>query len=320
MSACTPAENEMMTSLLTASDSVGTNVTASGTDEATADDEATATGDGDGDGDDNVSTGDGDGDTSTDASMAFCGDSMVEGFELCDCGADSECTEAELDMKTCADILHEESGNNYDGGELWCNLSCQFDVTGCYVCGDGVKEPTEPCDGTEFGDASCGSEGFLGGAIACSEECQLDTSACTEATWSDDFETGDFSGGNYAFAGNSQWAVTQDNANSGSNAASSMPIGASQSAEMNLSIDFATAGTIAFFHKEGSESCCDKLDFYIDTILQDSWGGATMWAEATYPVTAGTHSMRWVYRKDSSVDTAPDKVWVDDIRTDGTPN
>jgi hypothetical protein len=324
--ACTPADSGGDTGFgsgvgsgVTSDPTLSTGVTS---DTTTADTSSSVSGDGDGDasgdGDGDV-TGDGDGDDAADASMAFCGDSIVEGFESCDCGSDGECTLPELDNKGCEDVLHEESGNNYDGGVLTCNLSCQFDATGCYVCGDGVKEDSEPCDGTEFGNASCGSEGFLGGTIACTPDCQLDTSMCSMAAWADDFETGDFSAASYTFAGTGQWSVGTGQSVSGVNSASSATITSNQSTELALSINFATAGTIAFNHRESCESTFDNLIFYIDTVQQEQWNGNNDWAEASYAVTAGTHQMRWVYSKDGSVDSLDDKVWVDDIRTDGIP-
>jgi hypothetical protein len=40
------------------------------------------------------------------------------------------------------------------------------------VCGDGVQEGDELCDGEDFGDASCESEGYTAGTLVCSESCQ----------------------------------------------------------------------------------------------------------------------------------------------------
>lgn len=45
-------------------------------------------------------------------------------------------------------------------------------------CGDGVLDPDEACDGAELGRQTCADLGFLGGTLACTAGCALDTSAC----------------------------------------------------------------------------------------------------------------------------------------------
>ena len=49
------------------------------------------------------------------------------------------------------------------------------------VCGDGVVQGGEVCDGHDLGDASCDRLGFSGGTVSCDSHCQLDLSACTSA-------------------------------------------------------------------------------------------------------------------------------------------
>lgn len=50
------------------------------------------------------------------------------------------------------------------------------------MCGDGTIDPGEVCDGSDFGDADCASEGFAGGVLGCAENCgALDVEACIEA-------------------------------------------------------------------------------------------------------------------------------------------
>ncbi|MCX4243706.1 hypothetical protein [Paraliomyxa miuraensis] len=50
------------------------------------------------------------------------------------------------------------------------------------VCGNDVIEADEPCDGTDLGGATCVSEGFDGGSLACADDCSgLDTSGCSAA-------------------------------------------------------------------------------------------------------------------------------------------
>lgn len=49
------------------------------------------------------------------------------------------------------------------------------------VCGDGVINGTEECDGTALGVSTCSTVGeFNGGELACSSDCTFDVSACTD--------------------------------------------------------------------------------------------------------------------------------------------
>ena len=47
------------------------------------------------------------------------------------------------------------------------------------VCGDGVRESPEDCDGTDLDSATCQSLGFDNGTLVCSASCTFDTSSCT---------------------------------------------------------------------------------------------------------------------------------------------
>jgi hypothetical protein len=53
------------------------------------------------------------------------------------------------------------------------------------VCGNGVKETGEACDGADLAGATCQSLGFLSGTLACKADCSgLDTSGCVAAACS----------------------------------------------------------------------------------------------------------------------------------------
>jgi hypothetical protein len=55
------------------------------------------------------------------------------------------------------------------------------------------------------------------------------------------------------------------------------------------------------------------LTFLIDNVEQGSWSGENDWTEMSYPLTAGSHNLRWRYAKDFTVSSGTDACWVDNI-------
>ncbi len=47
------------------------------------------------------------------------------------------------------------------------------------VCGDGVIEANEACDGIDFAGETCSSQGFGGGDLLCSARCTIITTSCS---------------------------------------------------------------------------------------------------------------------------------------------
>lgn len=89
-----------------------------------------------------------------------CGSGTVEGPEACDGEA--------FAGATCADF-------GFPGGALACRDDCTIDTAGCTLCGDGVLDPGEVCDGALADDVVCpeGTEG----APRCTD-CAIDLSGC----------------------------------------------------------------------------------------------------------------------------------------------
>ncbi|MFO0755253.1 MAG: hypothetical protein U0359_02105 [Byssovorax sp.] len=59
-----------------------------------------------------------------------------------------------------------------------CDPSCHYDITPC-LCGNGMIDPGEQCDGQNLGGKSCADEGFGGGQLACDPSCKFLFSGCT---------------------------------------------------------------------------------------------------------------------------------------------
>ena len=97
-----------------------------------------------------------------------CGNSILEG--------DEECEKDVPITDTCAD-------HNFESGDIACNYdTCAFDFSGCIGgCGNGKKEGSEDCDGSDIGEATCESVsgGTLTGQLGCKTDCTFDLSRCT---------------------------------------------------------------------------------------------------------------------------------------------
>jgi hypothetical protein len=72
-------------------------------------------------------------------------------------------------------------------------------------------------------------------------------------------------------------------------------------------------GEVGFWYKTDTEENSDYLIFKINGVEQDRFSGQQDWAEAVYPLGAGTHELSWSYTKDESGFAGADAIWLDDI-------
>jgi len=128
------------------------------------------------------------------------------------------------------------------------------------------------------------------------------------------FETGDFSMYDWTFSGNANWSIVNSGAYAGTYCAKSGYISDNQQTDLVLTVEILADGNISFYKKVSSENNYDKLFFYIDNQERGNWSGEVAWGQESYPVTAGTHTFKWTYKKDSSVSNGSDCAWVDEIQ------
>ncbi len=127
----------------------------------------------------------------------------------------------------------------------------------------------------------------------------------------EDFETGSF-GTNWTLSSTNPWQIVSGGR--GSYCAKSNNGGQhNSSGYMELSVNVLAAGQFSFWYKVSSENNYDKLHFYMDGLEKGTWSGTVAWTEFTQAVTAGQHTLKWEYTKDSSVSSGEDCAWVDDI-------
>ena len=188
------------------------------------------------------------------------------------------------------------------------------------VDGDGYGDPDtetpscQPLSGYVLNDLDC-DDGDLSIYPNAYETCgdKIDSDCDNEdcLDWSDGFEKGSSLGADWSTSGSANWSVVSSGCHEGTNCAQGGNINHSQSTSMSVTLEYPEPGSISFWYKVSSESNYDYLQFYLDGVRQAQWSGTTTWAQQTYSVSTGTHTMEWRYTKDGSVDSGSDTAWVD---------
>ncbi|MCX6746553.1 MAG: hypothetical protein NTU63_00260 [Candidatus Pacearchaeota archaeon] len=111
------------------------------------------------------------------ANDGVCGDSEINSGEQCD-------------GSNWGSIIGCGNFNDFIGGTLACDSTCEFDTSACTggtpggTCGDGTINTGEACDGSDWGSITgCGDfDDFESGTLVCDSNCQFDTSSCVRPT------------------------------------------------------------------------------------------------------------------------------------------
>ncbi len=139
----------------------------------------------------------------------------------------------------------------------------------------------------------------------------------------EDFETGDFSSFDWQFSSN-PWIIDSTNHHSGNYSARSSDIDDLEFATIQIEVNLSQPSSVSFYRKVSCEddgnNGYDRLEFWIDNTEKDRWGGERAWQQYSYSVPAGTHTLKWIYRKDTYVSEGQDCAWIDDISLPGVAN
>jgi len=131
-----------------------------------------------------------------------------------------------------------------------------------------------------------------------------------------DFETGDFSQADFNNESSTYpWVITTTNPYEGTYCMKSTCEGiASADSYIEATVDVPFDAMVGFWVRVSSESNYDKFNFYIDGVQQGaSLSGQLAYQYKEFAVTEGTHTYKWQYIKDSSVNSNDDCVYVDNI-------
>lgn len=130
----------------------------------------------------------------------------------------------------------------------------------------------------------------------------------------EDFETGNFNKFSWVMGGNQPWIMSSFLPFEGAFCATNDDINDSESSDLILNITAMTDDSVSFWYRMSSEQDWDYLRFSVDGNEVGAWSGFTTWLYTGYPITAGAHSLRWSYDKDSDFSSGTDQAWLDNIR------
>ena len=116
--------------------------------------------------------------------------------------------------------------------------------------------------------------------------------------------------------GNTDWMSQTTNSVSGGDAAQSGIVNHNQNSWVETQVIDATS--VSFYWMVSSESNYDYLRFFIDGLEQTRVSGEQGWQQLTYPLSPGSHTLRWSYTKDGSVSTGQDRGWLDLVTFQGS--
>jgi hypothetical protein len=128
---------------------------------------------------------------------------------------------------------------------------------------------------------------------------------------SDDFSEALDTTLSFTTGGGADWSAQSDFSYYDGDAAQSGNIWGNQESWIETTVD--GVGTVSFYWKVSSENYCDFLEFCIDDVLQDRISGLVDWQQMTYTLGSGSHSLKWLYIKDGSINSGSDCGWLDQV-------
>jgi hypothetical protein len=140
------------------------------------------------------------------------------------------------------------------------------------------------------------------------------TSIAGNILFEEDFETGDFSAHNWVLGGDASPFLQTEEVSEGNYAVQFGDIGDYQSSYLEVEVTLASDIAISFYRKTRSQGRSDHLQLYIDDAFAGEWSGDIGWHQVIREIPSGTHTLKWVYIKDSSISDYEDTVWIDDIK------
>lgn len=143
---------------------------------------------------------------------------------------------------------------------------------------------------------------------------QVDTLYITIGNALETWENNNFTTFNWSNNSSNKWIIVNSGAYAGNYCArSAMNLAHNTNSTLQISMTTSRNGNFSYYRKVSSEASYDKLKVYIDGQVKEELSGNVPWEQASFPVSAGTHTYKFTYSKDYSVSYGSDCAWIDNI-------
>ena len=121
----------------------------------------------------------------------------------------------------------------------------------------------------------------------------------------------DYNGFTWTAGGTNPWFGDTSLSHDGTDAAHSGPVKHGLNSWLQTTV--SGPGSLSFWWKASTELNGDPVTFYLDGVVQQSISGEVDWNQRNYPITAGTHTLRWEYARDGSGNGGQNMGWLDQV-------
>lgn len=113
--------------------------------------------------------------------------------------------------------------------------------------------------------------------------------------------------------GAASWSPDAATSYAGSAAARSGAIGATAFSALTTTV--SGPASLSFYQKVSSEPAYDALTFYIDNLTMPKYkaSGEVNWQQKKFTLPAGSHTLRWKYAKNATINKGSDAAWLDKV-------
>jgi len=160
----------------------------------------------------------------------------------------------------------------------------------------------------------------IGSAVTFTDHTQCSTLQHDNKIWSEkigliveDFETDNFNKFPWTFP-DVPWTISDSLPWEKLHCGESGNIATSGSSTIQLQYNALIDDSISFHRRLRSQALTDKFNFYIDGAMVGSWTGNSIgWQYSAFPVLAGPHTFKWVFKKNDTQNPNYYAAWLDFI-------